>query len=409
MSLNDSLSTVPITAGDSQPKGGDRANLLRLILSGASATIRAGDDQGTPAFSFFEEQKTRRAAMYTPQSTDKTLTYLSEILDVLRSTNQHEQVLHLIVDRLVRIYHCQVCAIVLIDKNTEYLRIENSHGLSWTFCKEFKRKFATGCIGKLLWTGKPVFMAEPTAPFAEEMRLEHTFGSCVAVQIAVDQRTLGYLYADSQQLNAFLYDDVNVFQAFANAAAIALRKAQLHDENLHLDKIDHETGIEKYEAFIERMRECVNRADKFGEYFSVVLLDVDNFKTLIKTYGYDTSRLFLRELGELVRQEVRTIDATGRYGFDELIILLAKSNLDQALAFSRRLARVVEEHQFTHHRFSSTISIGVASYPENGRTLEALITTAKNALFEAQRSGRNNVFHYNTEWDAADGMLCNHA
>lgn len=346
--------------------------------------------------------------MDTALVTTKTLTHLSEVLDLLRSTNQYEQVLHLIVDRLVRIYHCQVCAVVLIDRKTEYLNIENSHGLSWTFCKEFRRRLATGPIGELLWTGKPILIGEPTSPLVEEVRLEHPFGSCVAVQIAIDQRTLGFLYGDLNEAHGFDEDDVCVFQTFANAAAIAIEKSRLHDENLHLDKIDHETGLEKYGAFVERMRAGVERANKFDENLAVAILDVDNFKTLAKTYGYDSSKQFIKELGELVRQEVRTIDATGRYGYDELIILLTKSGIDQAISFSHRLAKVVEEHPFTHQGFHSTISIGVATFPQNGKSVDKLLIAAKNALFEAQRSGRNKVFHYSSEWDAAEGALCDH-
>lgn len=346
--------------------------------------------------------------MHTTFSADKSLSYLSEILGVLRSTNQHEQVLHLVVDRLVRIYKCQVCAVLLIDRKTEYLNIENSYGLSWTFCKEFRRKLTTDPIGELLWTGKPILIDGPTQQLAEEVRLEHPFGSCIAVQIAVDQRTLGYLYADSKDSAVFTEDDIPIIQAFANAAGIALHKSHLHYENMHLDKIDHETGLEKYEAFIEKMRTSLDRAEKFEENFAVVMLDVDNFKAMTKTYGFETSRDFLKELGDLVTRQLRSIDAAGRYGFDELIITLAKSSLEQAVSLAHKLARAVEEHPFTPQKINSTISIGVAAYPDNGKSIDKLLTAAKNALFEAQRSGRNNVFHYVSEWGAEKAVPFEH-
>ncbi|MEK9137883.1 MAG: sensor domain-containing diguanylate cyclase [Bacteroidota bacterium] len=345
--------------------------------------------------------------MNTP-ATDKRLTYLAEILDVLRSTNQHEEVLHLIVDRLVRIYKCQACAVVLIDRRTEYLSIENSHGLSWTFCKEFRRRLATGPLGELLWTGKPILITNPDSPAVEDVRLEHPFGSCIIVQLAIDQRTLGYLYADTREVGVFDEGDIPIFQAFANAAAIALHKSHLHYENMHLDKTDHETGLEKYESFTEKLRASLDRAEKFEENFAVAILDVDNFKALAKTYGFETSKHFLKELGDLVHRNLRSIDAAGRYGSDEFIILLAKSSLEHAVSFARKLSRTVEEHQFTHHKIMSTISIGVAAYPDNGKTTEKLLTAAKNALFEAQRAGRNKVFHYITEWDAEEATLCEH-
>jgi len=339
------------------------------------------------------------------QKTEKTLTHLSEVLDVLRSTNQHEQVLHLLVDRLVRIYGCQVCAVVLIDKDTEYLSIENSSGLSWTFCKEFRRKLATGLIGELLWTGKPILLNGTASPYGEDVRLEHPFGSCLIVQIAVDQRTLGYLYADAKTEGTFHEEDIPILQGFANIAGIALHKTGLHEEILRLDTIDHETGLEKYEAFLEKVRAHMDRAEKFQEGFALILLDVDNFKSLTKTYGYHTSRAFLKELGDLTKRRLRSIDAAGRYGPDEIIVALARASLRDATTFAHGLSRAVEVCAFTLREISSTVSMGVAAFPDNGMSFETLLTTAKKALFEAQRSGRNKVFHFVSAWDAENSVL----
>jgi diguanylate cyclase (GGDEF)-like protein len=323
---------------------------------------------------------------------DTPLGYLADILGLLRSTNQYEQVLHLIVDRLSRSYHCQSCAVILIDRKTEYLNIENSIGLSWTFCKEFRRKIATGAIGRLLWTGAPVLLRQGNDPLMEEVRLEHVCGSCVAVQVTIDQRAIGYLQIEWMEEDAFTGDDIRSIQAFADAAGLAVNKSLLHFENMHLNTVDHETGLEKYGSFLEKLRTSFHRAEVFGETFALLLLDVDNFKTLSKTYGYESSLDFLKELGSLVRSHMRAIDVAGRYGYDEIILTIANSGLENAVTFARTLGKVVEDHPFTTRRIASTISIGVAAYPANGTTLEDLLTSAKHALFEAQRAGRNKVY-----------------
>jgi diguanylate cyclase (GGDEF)-like protein len=348
----------------------------------------------------------RRIAMNN-LAMNKCLLFVSEILNVLRSTSQYEKVLHLIVDRLVRVYKCQTCAVVLINPKTEFLNIENSFGLSLTFCKAFRRKLATGTVGELLWTGKPVIIRDSKreSQRAEELQLEHPFGSCIAVQIAIDHRTMGYLFADRKDIEAFAEDDVRVFQAFADFAGIAIQKTQLHDENMRLERIDRETGLEKYGPFIEKLRASMERGVDFREKFAVLILDVDNFKTMAQTYGYDSSKQFLKELGELVKGKLRGVDAGARYGYDEFILLLANTDLDEAVCFAKQLAGATEHAQFTEHNIQSTISIGLATYPENGKTIDDLLLTAKNALFEAQRAGRNKVFHYISEWYAKDAVL----
>jgi diguanylate cyclase (GGDEF)-like protein len=328
--------------------------------------------------------------------------YFAEIIRTLKGTNQYEGVLSLIVDRIVRATGCQTCAVVLIDPQTEYLHIDNAHNLSLTFCNAFRRRIATAAVGELLWTGRPIVLPDSSLnpPLAAEVQLEHPLVSCICVQIAVDQRTLGYLHVDSLTPSAFGPAEVEYVQMFADIAGLALVKARLYEENLRLDRVDRETGLEKYVPFLERLRAGMGRAEEFSENFAVVLLDIDNFKNTVNTYGYDTSRVLLKEMGALVKSSLRPIDAAGRYGFDEFIVMLANTGLEGAIEFANRLRLLIAAQRFTQHTLTSTVSIGVAAFPRNGTSPDTLILTAKNALFEAQRSGRNMVFSYKSEWYA---------
>ena len=343
----------------------------------------------------------------SPDRTAKALEFLQEIIGVCASHQQYERTFHFVVDRLVRIYGCQTCAIVLIDPATEYLSIENSHGLSWTFCKAFRRRLATGNIGQLIWTGKPILLedAAKDPAMVEEIGLENPFQSCACVQIAVHHRSLGYLYIDSREPGTFSAADLSVLKMFADVAGLAAHKSRQGEENLRLDRIDHETGLEKYGPFLEKLNAGRERAYDLHENFAVLLLDVDNFKAIVNTFGDDTSRRFLKELGEVVAGHMRPADAAARYGPDEIIMLLAGSSMEEAIASARRLREVIEHRRFTARGVDSTVSIGVAAYPLNGRTNEDLMQTAKNAVFEAQRSGRNKVFYYLTEWYSCNAVL----
>ncbi len=332
--------------------------------------------------------------------TDRCFHFCAEIVRTLRSTQQYEQVLSLIVDRIVRTFSCQTCAIALIDPHTEYLRIDQCHGLSLTFCNSFRQRIATTEVGQLLWTAKPVIItdahAEPDR--ASAVQLEHPFGSAVLVQIAVDQRTLGYLHVDAREPGAFDSTDQEMLQFFADLCGIAIVKTTLQEENLRLERVDRETGLEKFGPFLEHARSAVERADEFGEQFALLLLDVDNFKETVNTYGYATSRQVLREIGTIVQRQVRPVDAAARYGFDECIILLSRTDLDEGVAAAEELRRRIADHIFTERGIRTTVSIGVGTFPRNGRDIDAVLVTTKEALFEAQRKGRNTVFSYATAW-----------
>ena len=332
------------------------------------------------------------------------LNFFSEILKVLSSTNQYEEVFHLVVDKIVRIFKCQTCAVVIVDPKTEYLHIENGYGLSHTFTKEFRRKLATGSIGRLLWTTTSIVITDSDADpkLTREVQLENVFGSCLCTPIIVDHRTLGYLYADHAQKNGLNAEDLRIFNCFAALAALALNKSRLFEENLRLDKIDHETDVEKYGPFLERVTANIERAQKFGERFALMLLDVDNYKQLAQTYGYETSRALLKELAGIIKSHLRGIDGAGRYGFDEIILLRANSSLQEAVSRADDLRDLVENTMFTEKQIKTTVSVGVSAFPESAGTIDELLMTVKNALFEAQRSGRNRVFSFHPEQSHSD-------
>jgi diguanylate cyclase (GGDEF)-like protein len=341
------------------------------------------------------------------ERTAKALDFLEEIVGVCASNQQYERTFHYIVDRLVRIYGCQTCAILLIDPATEYLNIENSHGLSWTFCKAFRRRLATGSVGRLIWTGTPILLEDAAREpdLAAEMRLESPLRSCACVHIGLHHRSLGYLHLDSREPGAFSTADLRVLKMFADLSAIALHKTRLGEENLRLDRIDHETGLERYGPFMETLQKTRERAHDLNENFAVLLLDVDNFKTIVNTFGDDASRKFLAELGAVVSAHLRPVDVAARYGPDEIILLLCPATIEEAVASARRLREDVERRRFTARDIASTVSIGVAAYPLNGRTTDDIMQTAKSAVFEAQRAGRNKVLYYVTEWYSRDAVL----
>jgi diguanylate cyclase (GGDEF)-like protein len=327
------------------------------------------------------------------------LKFFSELLSVLTTHRHYERVFHFVVDRIVRLYHCRSCAVVLIDRETEYLRIENCHGISRTYCKEFRQKVATGAIGELLWTGRSILISDASLlpEIAKSVELEAPFASCVCVQIAVHHQTIGYLYADSDLRDAFTDDDIPVMQAFARIAALAYYQNRLYEENLRLDRVDHETELQRYSLFSEQLQQNLDRARSAGEPLGLIMMDIDNYKRIANTYGGDARKAFLREFGGLLRQNLRTYDSACRYGADELIVMLPGTGVEETLHVADTLCDAIRGHTFTEFDLVTTVSCGVVGFPDDAETVEDLIQRAKHSVFEAQRAGRNKIFHNEKE------------
>jgi diguanylate cyclase (GGDEF)-like protein len=177
----------------------------------------------------------------------------------------------------------------------------------------------------------------------------------------------------------------------ADIAGLALVKAHLTEQNLRLDRIDHDTETEKYVPFLERLQAGLERAHMYHEQLAVMILDVDNFKSIANTYGYETSRVMLKEMAGIVKALLRPSDACGRYGFDEFIVMVGNSSAEDAIARADGLRAEIEKAHYARLDVRSTVSIGLAFYPMNAGTADALVQSAKGALFEAQRAGRNSV------------------
>jgi diguanylate cyclase (GGDEF)-like protein len=326
---------------------------------------------------------------------EECLHFFSEVLNILKSTHEPERVLSLLVDRIVRIYSCQTCAVIIIDPATEYLQVFTNHNLSHRYVKEFRSSLGTGAIAKMLSTGKPIVIAngEQEPLLAAEVQLEHPFQSAVCLQISAELRTLGYLYADAREPNVFTDQDLRVLQSFADLTSIALNKSYLYEKNLRLDKVDHETDLEKYAPFLERLSTSISRAEVNHESVSLFILDIDNYKQIGGTYGYEASKKLLKEFAGLVKARLRPMDAASRYGFDEIIVLRENASLEAGIAFAEELRKTIEETEFTQQGIRTTVSIGTAAFPKNAGSEKELLIAVKEALYDAQRNGRNRVAH----------------
>ena len=326
---------------------------------------------------------------------EESLHFLSEVLSILHSTHEPERVLSLIIDRIVRIYSCQTCAMIIIDPTTEYLRVLTNHNLSHRYVKDFRRSLGTGAIARMLSTGKPILIAdaEQDPHLTAEVKLEYPFRSAVCLQVSAELRTLGYLYADSREPDAFNESDLQLLQSFADLTSITLNKSYLYEKNLRLDKIDHETELEKYAPFLERLSASISRAEESHESLSIFILDIDNYKQIGGTYGYEASKKVLKEIAGLVKARLRPMDAASRYGFDEVIVMRDNAPLEAGTAFAEELRKTIGEAEFTPNGIRTTVSIGVAAFPRNAVSEKDLLLAVKGALYDAQRSGRNRVVH----------------
>ena len=169
--------------------------------------------------------------------------------------------------------------------------------------------------------------------------------------------------------------------------ALAAARAEL----ARLVYTDPLTGLPNRRHFSERFEMEVARVARYGGSFSLAVVDCDHFKSYNDRHGHPAGDDALRELGFLLREQLRTSDSVARLGGEEFAVLMVGADPATAAAVAERLRQRVAGHTFGATADALTVSIGIASAPEDADTPEALFRLADQALYAAKAQGRDRV------------------
>jgi diguanylate cyclase (GGDEF)-like protein len=182
----------------------------------------------------------------------------------------------------------------------------------------------------------------------------------------------------------------------ANEAAMALENARLYEEARNLADRDPLTGFYNHRFLHERLGEEVVRTQRGRRPLSVLMLDVDDFKLVNDTFGHLFGDRVLTWTAELIRSTLRASDVPARYGGDEFAIILPETDADEATRAAERILEAFRDNAFVGEQRGPVpigASIGVATYPADGRTATELIAAADKALYRVKREGGHDAAH----------------
>lgn len=213
-----------------------------------------------------------------------------------------------------------------------------------------------------------------------------------------DNQTIVKMIADMRQLSAL--------RAFNDEIAMLARKISefgnaINEKNEELSRLiitDEKTQLFNFRYFKSQLHQEFIRARRFHEPFSVIMVDVDKFKHYNDTNGHLLGDEVLKKVARLIRQECRETDVPARFGGEEFALLLPRTDKDEAKAVAERIRRAVEDEVFINQEKQPggnlTVSLGVATFPNDATSEEELIGVADIALYEAKSRGRNRSLHY---------------
>ena len=207
-------------------------------------------------------------------------------------------------------------------------------------------------------------------------------------------------------LEGGITNDFPKYEILASQLALQVKKIRLYETVKEISIIDGLTQVFVRRHFLDRFHEELGRAFRYRFPLSVLMVDVDHFKSYNDNYGHLVGDKALREVAQVIRENIRRVDVLGRYGGEEFIIVAPEIDKAKGMELAERIRSAVAHKQFRLYdeEMKVTVSIGVSSFPEDlaqekspepsEEDLFDLINKADQALYRAKEEGRNRVLAY---------------
>ena len=228
--------------------------------------------------------------------------------------------------------------------------------------------------------------------FSHPMRIKD-YESLLVVPLIVKDQVIGTFTVAAQRAAAFPTDRREMLGVIANQVATSMQNARMYEVVEEQATTDGLTGLVNHRTFQERFSAMLGRADRRSFAVSLLLTDIDHFKKVNDTYGHPTGDEVLRRVAAILKASARKIDITARYGGEEFAIVLEATDRAGARQLAERIRQEVAQQSFGSPKgnFQATLSIGVASYPDDGRDKAEIIARADQSLYAAKHGGRNRT------------------
>ncbi|MCI0531107.1 MAG: sensor domain-containing diguanylate cyclase [candidate division Zixibacteria bacterium] len=216
----------------------------------------------------------------------------------------------------------------------------------------------------------------------------------MTVPLVVGGKVYGILNAESERIGAFVEQDQKILSILANHAALAIENFDLHNRTTELTITDELTGTNNFRFFRNKLDDEFKRAKRYHQSLSLIMIDIDWFKKCNDTYGHQFGNLVLKELVRIVNNCIRDVDVCCRYGGEEFVVILPQTNKEDARQIGERI-RVSFGQQLIelgNIKTRCTISIGIATFPEDASDPSRLIEKVDQALYYAKGHGKNQVW-----------------
>lgn len=325
------------------------------------------------------------------------MTTLQSISHTVTSSLDLDEILNNVIQLLKDSFGYTYLSIYLLEEGTLYLGAQLGYPDTQLI---YEIPITSGVIGRSARSKEIQFIRDVSTdsdflPASYEVKNE------IAVPLLKHNNVLGVLNVESKGDPPLTENDVNVLNTLAGSIAVAIDNARLHAEVKLMAMTDVVSGLANRRAFDEALYAEITRASRYSQPISLIILDLDSFKEYNDKWGHPAGDIRLKEIADLLRSNVRDPDLAARYGGEEFAIILPNTSKGGAIRLAERLrvsaeSNAPQKNDDNYPVSGYTISLGVATYPDDATSVEELLLMADNAELMAKRLGKNQVYAANS-------------
>ncbi len=322
----------------------------------------------------------------------EVLKVLLEVSKLIASNNPMERVIKKISSHLKRLLQTDDCSVMILDESSRELAFCESSGLTRWEVDNIRFKLGEGVAGWVAKKKKPVLIEDVSLDprFKNVEKQRRRMISMICVPLMIKRRVIGVVSLSTRDPNhVFSRQELELTVLMSAHISLALENNRLYE----ISVLDGLTSLYNRRYLEQRLLKEVAYCQRYEKPLTVFMIDIDFFKRLNDSYGHQAGDAVLRQVSETLQKALREYDVVARYGGEEFAVLLPATSKPVGASIAERLRSAVAHGDFVHQdeTIPATVSVGVASFPEDGSTPDGLVACADKALYRAKEAGRNQV------------------
>lgn len=319
-----------------------------------------------------------------------SLSAINELSEVLVKQNSTDELLINSLKKILQLVNREMGAIFLLKEKKNVFELRFTQGMSQDLIKVMQNiKEGESPVWKAAHVGKTIIINNiPQYDDQFGVRIKEGIVAALYIPLIYKNKVIGVVPIGTKGQRAFDEEEIRLLEALANCLTPAIQRLKMLEKLSDMACYDPLSHLRNRQSFYKDLEAQVQRAERYDENFSLLMLDIDFFKKYNDSHGHLEGDRLIKKMGLLISKTLRDYDTAYRYGGEEFAVIARGVDCKETFALAERLCQTIQEKC---KKEKTTISVGIASFPKQGNHAEELVKNADDALYIAKKDGRNCV------------------